>query len=233
MKNSLKILLQSLFLFVILLNSCVDENITNISDSLDINSCYSFPVGDVTYSINNYFESLDTIRPDSIEIDSLIVSTTDSIQFNGIYFYNIKPVYDTTTLSTFDFSVLNNHIDKVKAVTIVLIVDSDFPTETRIQVYFTDDSYNIMDSVYADGPMVISPPDLDNNGIPLDRPPEIRYCSLSEGLIDNLMDIRYILAYGAVRTTRPDAGVVKFYAEYMLNIHIGARVELEFSTSEL
>ncbi len=233
MKNKLKILFQSLVIFIILINSCVDENITNISDSLDINSCYSFPVGDVSYSINNYFESLDTIQLDSMEIDSAIVSASDSVQFNGIFYFNIKPVYDTTTLSTFDFSVLHGHIDKIRAITIVLIVSSDFPTETRTQVYFTDESYNIMDSIFADGPLIVPPPDLDNSGIPLDRPPEIRYCPLSDSIIEDLMNIRYILAYGAVRTTRPDAGVVKFYAEYMLNIHIAARVELEFSTSEL
>jgi hypothetical protein len=233
MNYQLKIMLRLVAISIIILNSCIDENITNISDSLDINSCYSFPIGDVTYSINNYFESLDTLGIDTLQVDSLIVSSTDSVEFNGMYFHNIEPVYDTTIFSEFDFSVLDEYIDNVVAITIVLVVSSDFPTEILIQVYFTDETQVIMDSMYVEGPLIIPAPDLDSNGRPLERQTAIRYCPLSEDLIDNLTDIRYILAYGAVRTIRPDEGVVKFYPEYMLNIHIGARVELEFSTSEL
>lgn len=233
MNCQLKILFRLVTISIIILNSCVDENITNISDSLDFNSYYSFPVGDVTYSINNYFESLDTLGVDTLQVDTLIVSSSDSVEYNGMFFHNIKPAYDTTILSEFDFSILDEYSDNIRAVTIVLVVTSDFPTEIRTQVYFTDESQVIMDSMYVDGPLIIPAPDIDNNGRPLDRQTVIRYCPLSEDLINNLTDIRYILAYGAVRTIRPDEGVVKFYPEYMLNIHIGARVELEFSTSEL
>ncbi len=233
MRYHLYIFFRWIIIISVLSVSCVDENITNISENLDINSCYSIPVGDIEYSINDYFESLDTIQTDTLQLDSLSLLFPDSVIFNDTIYSNVRYIFDTSTVTEFDFSNLPNDIDKVKAVTFILTIISEFPTETWSQVYFADGSLSVLDSVISDGPIIIPAPDLDNNGIPLNKSPVIRICPVSDYIIENLADIRYILVYGAVKTVRTDVNVVKFYPEYMLNIHIGVRVELEFSTSEL
>jgi len=240
MKYKLKIGIILIIILNISFFSCIDENITNIAESVEINSSYSLPIGNILYSINDYFELLDSLNLDTLHLDTLQL---DSIQplfygyvgFNDTVYMNLKYAVDTLILKEFDFSTLDEDLDKIKAITFVLIIDNDFPTETRAQVYLADESMTYIDSIFSDGPLVILPPDLDDEGIPLEHSHDIRIYPVSDSLIagGNLEDVRYILIFGYVKTIRSDVKISKFYSDYDLYIHIGARVELEYNTSDI
>jgi hypothetical protein len=230
MKSGLKILLVELAVLNFLFIACIDENVRNISEELEINSSYSIPIGDVTYSINEYFEMLDFYGLDTIQ--TLPGDSIDLVEYEDSIYNNTRYVVDTLIYNEFDFSSLGDDLDKINAITFVSIINNDFPTETKIQVYFADESMSIIDSLFSDGPYFLPPPDLDNEGIPIDHPPEIIVTPVSDYLIENLADVRRIITYGYVRTLRPDIDISKFYSYYILSIHIAARIELEFNTSE-
>lgn len=240
MKYKLKIWIISIFTFNILLVSCIDENITNISESIEINSSYSLPIGNASYDINDYFEllkslNLDTIVPDTLQIDTIPGPPGDSlglVGYNDTIYTNIKYVVDTLLYYGFDFSSLGDDLDKIKAITFVSIINNDFPTETKVQVYFAGEAMTIIDSLFSDGPYLISPPELDNEGIPVDRAPEIVITPVSDSVIARLHDIRQIIVNGYVKTIRPDVNISKFYSYYILYLHIAARIELLYNTSE-
>ncbi len=238
MKCKLKIGIISIIIISVAFFSCIDENITNISESVEINSSYSLPIGEVIYSINDYFElldslNLDTLQLDTLQLDSLRALFPGDVEFDDTVYVNIKYAVDTLIMKEFDFSTLGEDLEKIKAITFVLIIDNDFPTETRAQVYLSDESMTSIDSIFRDGPLVILPPDLDNNGIPVDNPPDIGYYPVSDSIIRNLASIRNIIIYGYVKTTRLDVDIAKFYSDYDLYIHIGARIELEYNTSDI
>jgi hypothetical protein len=230
MKSGLKILLAATAVLNFLFIACIDENVRNISEELEINSSYSIPIGDVTYSINEYFEMLDFYGLDTIQ--TLPGDSIDLVEYEDSIYNNVRYVVDTLIYNEFDFSSLGDDLDKISAITFVSIISNDFPTETKVQVYFADESMSIIDSLFSDGPYSLPPPDLDNEGMPIDHPPDIIVTPVSQYLIENLADVRRIITYGYVRTLRPDIDISKFYSYYILSIHIAARIELEFSTSE-
>ena len=240
MKHKLKIGIISILILNISFFSCIDENITNISESVEINSSYSLPIGDISYDINDYFEllkslDLDTIVPDTMQIDTIQSQYRDSlglVGYNDTLYTNIKYVVDTLIYTEFDFSSVEDDIEKIKAITFVSIVNNDFPTETKVQVYFADEFRAVIDSLFSTGPYIISPPELDNQGKPVDRHPDISTTPVSDYLISNLPEVRQIIVYGYVRTLRPDIDISKFYSYYILSVHLGVRIELEFNTSE-
>jgi hypothetical protein len=237
MKNKIKIGIISILILNISFFSCIDENITNISESVEINSSYSLPVGEVIYSINDYFElldslGLDTMQLDTLQLDSLRALYPGYVGYEDTVYVNIKYAVDTLLRKQFDFSSLGDNLEKIKAITFVLIIDNEFPTETHAQVYLSDESMTFIDSIFSDGPLVILRPDLDNNGIPVNKPPDIKYYPVSESVIENLASINNIMIYGYVETLRSDVDISKFYSDYELYIHIGARIELEFNTSD-
>ncbi len=238
MNYKLKIGALSCIIFNILFISCIDENITNISESIEINSSYSLPIGDVLYSINDYFDLLDSLGLDTLELDTLQLDSLRALYpgyvgYEDTVYVNIKYAVDTLLRKQFDFSSLGDDLDKIKAITFVLIIDNEFPTETHAQVYLADESMAFIDSIFSDGPLVILRPDLDNNGIPVDKPPDIRYYPVSESIIENLASINNIMIYGYVETLRSDVDISKFYSDYELYIHIGVRIELEYNTSDI
>jgi len=235
MTYRLKIFFLQVVAINILLISCVDENINNISETLEINSSYSLPIGDVTYSINEYFEMLDLYGLDTLQTDTIQTLPGDSVglvEYEDTLYTNIRYTVDTLIYTEFDFSSMGEDLNKIKAITFISIINNDFPTETKVQVYFADESMNLIDSLFDDGPYSLPPPDLDNEGIPLDHPPDIIVTPVSEYLIENLAAIRHIIMFGYVRTLRTDIDISKFYSYYLLSIHIAARIELEFNTSE-
>ena len=240
MKHRLIIWLTIIFIIESLFISCIDKNISNISESLEINSSYSLPIGDVSYDINDYFEllkdlGLDTLLPDTVQIDTIQSQYGDSlglVEYNDTLYENIKYVVDTLIYKEFNFSSLGDDLEKIKAVTFVSIINNDFPTETHMQVYLADESTAIIDSLFSSGPYFFSPPELDGDGIPVDRPLDIVTTPVSEYIIENLAEVRYIIVYGYVKTLRPDIDISKFYSYYILSIHIAVRIELEFNTSE-
>jgi hypothetical protein len=50
---------------------------------------------------------------------------------------------------------------------------------------------------------------------------------------DKLSSIQGVMIKGRVYLTRPDIQQVKFFHDYKFNLHIGARIELLFNTSDL
>jgi hypothetical protein len=230
MKSGLKILFITSAILNLLFISCIDENIRNISEEMEINSSYSIPLGDVTYSINEYFEMLNFYGLDTVQ--TLPGDSIDLVEYEDSIYNNTKYVVDTLIYTEFDFSSLGDDLDKIKDITFISIIKNDFPTETKVQVYFADESMGIIDSLFSDGPYSLPPPDLDNEGIPLDHPPDVIITPVSQHLVENMADIRRIITYGYVRTLRPDIDISKFYSYYLLSIHIAARIELEFNTSE-
>ena len=120
MKYRLHIFWQVVIILAVFI-SCIDENITNISDSLELNQSYSLPVGDVSYTINDYFATLDTLQFDTIQADTLQIDTLisplpdtiDLVEFNDTLYTNVKYLLDTTIDTEFDFGELNEDLDKI------------------------------------------------------------------------------------------------------------------------
>ena len=87
MRYKLKIGIISIIIIIVSIASCIDENITNISESVEINSSYSLPVGDVNYSINDYFDSeVDKINHPKRPIPLGLITLKGMLFFSILFF---------------------------------------------------------------------------------------------------------------------------------------------------
>jgi hypothetical protein len=202
--------------------SCIDKDIMNISDSVEINSRYSVPIGNYDANINAYLGSLDTLGP----------SSGDSLYYSDIL-YPINETYIDFTLSdSLNLNLIQDPAGKVKSVEFIIIVTNGYPTPAVVQVYFMSDS-SAVDSAFVSGPRVISPAILNSQGIVTDPSTSMLTISMPSDFSDKLSSIRGVTVKGRIYLTRPDILWVKFYPEYMFNLHIGARIELLYNTSDL
>ena len=211
-----------IILIVILFAGCMKDKIESISDSVLVNSSYSLPIGTVIYSVNDYFEALDTIN----------IPWPDSVAYNDTIYPNVLDIINKYDIKNFDFANLGGDNNKVKSITLHLIIQNGFPTEVRSQVYFTDNQFQT-DSIFSGGMEIISPATLDQNGKVSEPNVQIRDILLPQNMINNLNNYTNIEIYGKVLTKRSDIKIVKFYPDYELRIHIGIRIELEYNLNEL
>ncbi len=202
--------------------SCIDKNILNISDSVEINSRYSVPIGTYDTDINNYLESLDTLGP----------SSGDSLYYEGVL-YPINESYIEFSFSdSLNFNLIKDPEGKVKSVEFIILLSNGYPTSAMVQVYFMSGS-TALDSAFISGPRLINPAALNSDGIVTDPSTSMLTVSMPADFNGKLSSIRSVMVKGRIYLTRPDIQWVKFLNEYKFNLHIGARIELLFNTSEL
>ena len=208
-----------------MITGCIDENITRVSEDIEITSRYSIPVGPLTYNINNYLEKLDSINipwP----------GPGDSLYYNDVLYRNYLLYLTRDDAKQFDFSRLSDNLDIVESVMFRLIISNGYPTEAITQVYFADNDFLVMDSLIADGPYVLSPATVNDEGIVTAPYREILDVYMPPDFIDNMVNIRYIIIKSIIYTTRPDIPRVRFYTDYAFNVHIAARIQLRFNTTD-
>ena len=207
---------------LLLCAGCFEDNITSVSDSILVNSSLSLPMGEVVYQINEYFEALDTVH----------VPWPDSVAYNDTIYPNVLHVVENIDLKQFEFAAHGGTSSALRSIMFRLIIQNTYPTEARSQIYFT---YNqsIQDSIFSDGPEIIPPAPVDQNGIVTNPIIIQKDIYASENVVDYIGYYTNLEIHGEVNTTRPDISIVKFYPEYELRIHIGVRLELEYNFNDL
>jgi|WetSurMetagenome_2_1015567.scaffolds.fasta_scaffold86218_2 hypothetical protein len=204
--------------------SCIDRDILNVSDSLEIHSSYSLPVGAFTYNINGYLSSLDTVT----------YPWPDSLVYNDVLYPSFQSAVGFASSDTFSFSLVRDPSGKVKSVEIVILVQNGYPTTAGFQVYFLSGTSSLsIDSVFTGGPAKVLPADINGAGLVTGPSTSLFNVALPAEFMSHLNSISGIKVKGWVNTTRPDIQWVKFYSDYNIYIHIGSRIELQFNTSEL
>ncbi len=202
--------------------SCINRDILNISDSVEINSRYSVPIGTYDADINNYLESLDTLGP----------SSGDSLYYEGVLYPIDVPYVDFSFSDSLNFNLIKDPEGKVKSVEFIILLSNGYPTPAMVQVYFMSDSATL-DSAFISGPRVIKPAALNSDGIVTDPSTSMLTVSMPADFNGNLSSVRSVMVKGRIYLTRPDIQWVKFLHEYKFNLHIGARIELLYNTSDL
>lgn len=207
---------------LLLCAACFEDNITSVSDSILINSSLSLPMGEVVYQINDYFEALDSVQ----------VPWPDSVAYNDTVYPNVLHVIEKIDLKQFEFAAHGGSSDALKSVTFRLIIQNGYPTEARAQIYFTFNQ-SVADSMFENGPEIIPPAPIDQDGIVINPSIIQKDFYASQNTVDYIGYYTNIEIHGAIRTTRPDVSIVKFYPEYEFRIHIGVRIELEYNFNDL
>ena len=117
-------------MLVLMTVSCIDKDILNISDSVEINSRYSVPVGSFNTDINHYLESLDTLGP----------SSGDSLYYEDVLYPVNESFVQFSLTDSLNFNLIKDPSGKVKSVEFVILIANGYPTPAVVQVYFMSGS---------------------------------------------------------------------------------------------
>jgi len=213
-----------ILVLLITMISCIDRDILNISDSLELHSSYSLPFGAFDYSINNYLESLDKVT----------YPWPDSLFYNDILYPTFASSVAFTSIDTFVLSLVKDPLDMIRSIEFLILVDNGYPTEISAQVYFLSGGSPVpVDSVFKSGPCMVPPAEVSGDGL-VTRPTMVLFSVvMTSDFLQKFPDISYLMIRGRVNTTRPDVQWVKFYTDYQVGLHIGSRIELLYNTGDL
>jgi hypothetical protein len=218
MKNNVKYGLIILITAAIL-QSCIKDDVTNIQDNLLVSPTYSVPIGSISFVMDDIIGSsaFDTIPADT----SL---TNDSVFFFNDKRYAMPPdsYVDTVFLGTYDFSSLQEWIDKATYLMFRLNIENAIPAEVLVQVSLLDGSQNLLFSLLIPPGLIIPSESIVS---PYDTDP----LTITE--IQLLPDARYVQVYVRLKI-QPASSDVLYYSNQYFDVQIGVRIGLESNISE-
>jgi hypothetical protein len=202
----------------------MDGDILNISDSLEIKSSYSIPIGPVEFDMNEYLESLDTA----------MFPWPDTLSFNDILYPNIATAVIYTSVNPLSFNFVSEPEVKVKSVEFVVIISNGYPTAVSVQLYFLEGTASApVDSIFTAGPLTVQPATMDAEGVVNEPRTVVVTVPMPDTFVTRMPDIAGIMVKGRIETKRPDIGIVKFYTAYGVKIHVATRIGIQYNTGDL
>ncbi|MCF6242463.1 MAG: hypothetical protein L3J74_14080 [Bacteroidales bacterium] len=128
---------------------------------------------------------------------------------------------------TLDFDLgVNTDSTKVKNITINFEADNGFPLGMNIQVYFLDNNFVIVDSLFSS--RFDMEPASVSNGIVNTRVQSKVPVSIPESRMDNILNAKYMMPHIKLRTTdATNLLPVKIYSTYDIGLQLSAKMELE------
>jgi len=222
MKNSRTFILTGIL--AILVTSCIDRDILNISDTLNLHPSYSIPIGTFDYDINGYLGSLDTAT----------YSWPDSLYYDDVLYPNPLPAVNFTSVDSFAFNMIPESGGSVRSIEFVVPLSNGYPTEVSAQVYFlANGSPQPVDSVFRDGPCVVPAAEVDDEGLVVRPYMNIYTVVMPAEFVLKLGQVNWIMVSGWVDTGKQCDHKIKFYSGYQVDLHIGLRIELLYNTGDL
>ena len=139
-------------------------------------------------------------------------------------------VYNFHTRDTMDVDVsdLFNDYNPLKRALVRIDIQNGFPVETFGQVYFVDENYQVLDSLfYTYQERLLAAADVDANGRVLEFSRKITKIEYDTERLEKLRTCKYIIYAGQANSTDANTNeVVKIYSDYRIKFDIGFEVDL-------
>lgn len=145
--------------------------------------------------------------------------------------YSDLLIVEDSLIFNFD-DFFKNPPEEIKALSLRLNFTNGFPVNISTQIYFADENYVVVDSVFEARQLILAGTDKNGDGIvePLENDPvEV---PLSRMQIDHLATCHYLIINGILSTSNFEIPEnVRFYSYYFLDAYIGIVGDLELNST--
>ena len=127
---------------------------------------------------------------------------------------------------TMDFDLnVNTDSTKINSLTINLAAQNGFPMGMNSQIYFVDENYTIIDSLFTN--RLNLEPATVSNGVVDQSVNTKESINISADRMDKILEARYLIPHILFRTTDADNIQVKLYTSYDFGLNLSALIDLE------
>lgn len=131
-----------------------------------------------------------------------------------------------TLLDTIDFDFQNS--DQIEDGLVRVRTENAFPIDADLQIYFLDENYNTIDSLYSNGAQsVIKSSVVNSIGRTIQNTIWITDTDISSERLEPLTKGRYAIISAVLNTLDAPGRNVKFYEEYRLSIDVGIKAKIK------
>ena len=120
---------------------------------------------------------------------------------------------------TLDFAL--DSINILQSATLRAIIENEFPVDVDVQLYFVDENFAVIDSLFSNGERLVQSSTIDANGDLVSATTSENDIVVSEDKLNNLMNASKIILHASLETANGGTQDAKFYTHYEMNINLG------------
>jgi hypothetical protein len=143
-------------------------------------------------------------------------------------------IHDT---SAFDLDAeLGEEIDFMEYFRLTLEATNGMPASVNMQIIFTDENYNPVDSVFLDNDLILEAAELDANDKVVSPLSKTKSVVFDKDRIQNAKPTKFMIVTAKINTTNYESDpnqYVKFYSYYTLDFSVRARAGARINSREL
>jgi len=203
------------FISLILCVSCKKDKDQTIHDDVAISPQYSVALGNFSFDMN---DELNKLR-------NILGQFPDSILYNEELLYSPYVLDDTVTMP-FNFSGISEDFDNISLLGLKLIFYNGYPTNISVEASLNDLSGN---EIYRTRSYEIPASPIDDNYRVIEPSKSPFEFNFPDSVIPELTQVVAINFYYTVDTQSSEEILTRFYSEYDIKLHVGARVQVELS----
>ena len=197
--------------------SCLKDMPEDFPEFLEWNPSLAFPLAEESFGLN--LESgFDTslLQLDTITGVPQWVSKVEIIMEGSI---------------DFELATFTSKYNELRRVLFRVSLFNGFPNELLAQVYFNDPGLNPVDSLFADGPVVVPPGTVIGAGDSIRASQLVKDAIFDLERLGKLEDASSILFRAILRNPDVDPELIPYYPDYQFNAAIAAMADLTFQFS--
>lgn len=219
-------------ILAITLTGCIDKDLGNIDNTLYYTPEYSLPIGSDSLYMQDMFEEYFgdlTFWPDSF----LIPDTAFVFYYNSEFYTGVR-TFEFTGEMPLDFTTFTKNIDYVTSLMLRTNCVNSIPAKISVQYYLQDENYNVIDSVYHNGPLVIPPAEIDSTG---------RVISTGEvwksdvyvdtNTLSRLDEVYYLTSVSRIELSDFNISKIQYLADQNIWLQLGFRIKLDVPLHEI
>jgi len=201
-----------LLLAAALFPSCMKDAPERLPGSFEWNPGLAFPVGEKSLGLNTEsgFDTLllepDTLTglPDWVDEVSLLLRGT----------------------IVFDLSAIDDNLEHMNWMLLRVSIENGFPDHLLAQAYFMDATGNMVDSLFTDGPMTISPGTVQGDGETVVPAFARRDALFERDRAEALQEAVEILMHARIINPDPAPALIPHYPSYQFSVRLGAMIDV-------
>jgi hypothetical protein len=199
-----------LVLFTI--TSCLKEMPETIPENLIWNPEVAFPLGEDSFGLN----SISGFDTSLLELDTI----------TGIpeWVEELEVVMERTL--DLDLSSMQDNLERINRMLFRFRISNGFPNEVRVQAYFQDDGLNRIDSMFNEGPVLLSPGTVQDEGQTVNPTVIIKDAIVGQNRILLLQDVNTIFFQASILVGEVNLQLIPHYTSYHFDVEIGAMLDL-------
>lgn len=120
---------------------------------------------------------------------------------------------------TLDLAV--DSIGFLQSATLRTIIENEFPVDVDVQLYFVDENFNVLDSLFENGETLVQSSVIDGNGEMTSATLSETDIVVTEEKLDHLINASKIILRSNLATGNGGTQDAKFYTHYEMNISLG------------